>query len=133
MPLLFPCNSYFSLDVQTANVQTVLCISNISPETSLLAHTNQGCRIKLLIKLTAPSMHDDKYQTLMRRPLGSRIINFLYITQLSMQLQLIIQPKMLKNGFFFCYKPLRCCINSSYSNVKVPTIVGILTSMSRID
>ena len=44
--------------------------------------------------------------------------------------QLLIKTKIPTNKEFYCFKSLRCCIYRA-NNVKMPTIVGILTFMSR--
>ena len=49
-------------------------------------------------------------------------------TQLSMKFQLPIKTKMLKNTHISCLKTFILLIN-----VKMPTIVGILTFISRIN
>ena len=71
---------------------------------------------------------------------------FSYSTQLSMKFQLLIKFKMLKNKDFSClytlrpqgYKTFSCSTQLSTKfilliNVKMPTIVGILTFVSRIN
>ena len=64
---------------------------------------------------------------------GPEVINFFsYSTQLSTKFQLLIKTKILTNEEVSCFKSLRCCIYNA-NKVKIPTIVGILTFMSRIN
>ena len=49
-----------------------------------------------------------------------------------MKFQLLLKTKMQQNADFSCFQTLRCCI-IMLINVKMPTIVGILTFMSRIN
>ena len=60
-----------------------------------------------------------------------RLFFFSCSTQLSKKFQLLIKAKILTNKEVSCFKSLRCCIY--HANVKMPTIVGILTLMSRIN
>ena len=53
-------------------------------------------------------------------------------TQLSMKFQLLIKSKIQTNKEVTCFKSHRCCIYHAI-NVKMPTIVGILTFMRRIN
>ena len=53
--------------------------------------------------------------------------------QLSMEFQLLIKTKMLKNIGISCFYALRWCIFILLINVKMPTNVGILTFISRIN
>ena len=53
-------------------------------------------------------------------------------TQLSMKFQLLIKAKMLKKMLFLAVKLLVSVFNLLI-NVKMPTIVGILTLISRIN
>ena len=53
-------------------------------------------------------------------------------TQLSMKFQLLRESKILKNNIFFCLKQSNV-VFILLINVKMPTIVGILTFMSRIN
>ena len=53
-------------------------------------------------------------------------------TQLSTKLQLLIKTKILTNEKVYFFKSLRCCFYHAI-NVKMPTILGILTFMSRIN
>ena len=43
------------------------------------------------------------------------------------------KTKIPTNEEIYCFKSLRCCIFVMLINVKMPTIVGILTFMSRIN
>ena len=52
--------------------------------------------------------------------------------QLGTKFQLLIKTKILTNEEVSCFKSLRFCIYHAI-NVKMPTIVGILTFMSRIN
>ena len=52
-------------------------------------------------------------------------------TQLSTEFQLHMRTKILTNKEVSCIKPLRCC--NYHVNVKMPTIVGISTFMSKIN
>ena len=67
------------------------------------------------------------------------VIDFLQVfylcsTQLSIKFQLLIKTKIPKNEGVSCFKSLRCCIyDIMLINVKMPTIVGILTFLSRIN
>ena len=54
-------------------------------------------------------------------------------TQLSTKFQLLIKTKIPTKKEVSCFKSLRCCIFYHAKNVKMPTIVGILTLMSRIN
>ena len=56
---------------------------------------------------------------------------FLSSTQLSMEFQLLIKSKMLKNKDFLAFK-LSDVVFIMLIDVKMPTIVGILTFMSMI-
>ena len=56
-----------------------------------------------------------------------RLLNFFHA-----QLNLFIKNKMLKTKSFSCFKILKCCIYPA-KNVKMPTIVGILTFMSKMN
>ena len=53
-------------------------------------------------------------------------------TQLSTEFQMLIKTKIPTNKEASCFKYLRCCI-ISLINVKMPTMVDILTFMSRIN
>ena len=53
-------------------------------------------------------------------------------TQVRMKFKRLITNKMLKNIHFSCFITLKSCI-IQLMNVKMPTIVGILTFMSRIN
>ena len=53
-------------------------------------------------------------------------------TQLSTKFQLLIKTKIQTNEEVSCFKSLRC-VFIMLINVKMPTIVGILTFMSRIN
>ena len=53
-------------------------------------------------------------------------------TQLCTKFQLLIKTKIRTNEEVSYLKSLRCCIYHA-KNVKMPTIVGILTFMSRIN
>ena len=65
--------------------------------------------------------------------LGTEITKlFSCSTQLSMQFQLLIKTKIQTNEEVSCFKSLRCFIYHA-KNVKMPTIVGILTFMSVIN
>ena len=60
---------------------------------------------------------------------GPEVIKlFSFSTQLSTKFQLLIKTKILTNEEVSCFKSLIMLIN-----VKMPTIVGILTFMSRIN
>ena len=62
---------------------------------------------------------------------GPEIIKlFSCLTQLSTKFQLLI--KIPTNKEISCFKPLKYCIYPA-DNVKMPTIVGIITFMSRIN
>ena len=64
---------------------------------------------------------------------GLKVIKlFSCSTQLNMNFQLLIESKILKNNDFFLPKTLRCLF-IMLINVKMPTIVGILTFMSKIN
>ena len=64
---------------------------------------------------------------------GPEVIKlFPFSTQLSTKFQLLINTKILSNKEVSCFNALRCCIYHA-KNVKMPTIVGILTLMSRIN
>ena len=52
-------------------------------------------------------------------------------TQLSTKFQLLIKTKIPKSKDVSCFKSLRCGIY--HADVKIPTLVGILTFMSRIN
>ena len=52
-------------------------------------------------------------------------------TQLSMKYQLLIKTKIPPNKEVSCFKSLRCCVFIMLINVKMPTIVGILTFICR--
>ena len=58
-------------------------------------------------------------------------------TQMSTKFQLLIKTKIPTNKEVTSFKSLRCCIYPAHFilliNVKMPTIVGILTFMSRIN
>ena len=56
----------------------------------------------------------------------------LCLTQLSTKFQLLIKTNMLKNKEVSCFKSLSY-VFIMLINVKMPTIVGILTFMSRIN
>ena len=64
---------------------------------------------------------------------GTQVIKLLPCsTQLSMKFQLLIKGKMVNNKDFFAFK-LSDVVFIPLINVKIPTIVGILTFMSRIN
>ena len=63
---------------------------------------------------------------------GPKVIKNVSQTQMSMKYLLLIKSEILKNNnFFFLLKPLRCCI-ILLINVKISTVVDILTFRSRI-
>ena len=53
-------------------------------------------------------------------------------TQLCMKFQLLIKAEILKNKEFSCFQTHRSCIYYA-NNVKMPTIVGVLTFMSMLN
>ena len=53
-------------------------------------------------------------------------------TQLGTKFELLIKTKIRTNEEVACSKALSCCIYHA-NNVKMPTIVGILTFMSKIN
>ena len=61
------------------------------------------------------------------------IIHFSCSTQLSMKFQMHIKTKMLKNKIFSCFQTLTDDVFIMLINVKMPTIVGILTFMSNLN
>ena len=64
---------------------------------------------------------------------GPEVIKLLSCsTELSTKFQLLIKAKVPTNKEVSCFKSLKCCI-FMLINVKMPTIVGILTFMSRIN
>ena len=65
-----------------------------------------------------------------RQP-GPEVIIFSCSTQLSTKFQLLIDTKISTNKEVSCFKFLRGCIYHA-NNVRMPTIAGILTFMSRI-
>ena len=63
---------------------------------------------------------------------GPEVIKlFTCSTQLSTKFQVLIKTKIPTNEEVSCFKSLRCCIY--HVNVKMPTIVGILTFRSMIN
>ena len=65
---------------------------------------------------------------------GPEVIKLLSCsTQLSTKLQLLIKTTILTNKEFSCYLGLSGLVFIMLINVKMPTIVGILTFMSRIN
>ena len=54
-------------------------------------------------------------------------------TQLSMKFQLLIKTKMLTTDEVSCFESLSDVVVIMLINVKIPTVVGILTFMSRIN
>ena len=65
---------------------------------------------------------------------GPEIIKlFSCSTQLSTKFQLLIKTKIPTNKEVSCLKSLRYVVFIMLINVKMPTIVGILTFMSRIN
>ena len=69
-------------------------------------------------------------QTFKIRPRGYK--TFFSSTQLSMNFQLLIKTKMLKNKTFLAFK-LADVLFIMLISVKMPSIVGILTFLSRIN
>ena len=57
---------------------------------------------------------------------------FLVLSSTEHEFQLLIKTKILTKEEVSGFKSLRCCIYHA-NNVKMPTIVGILTFMSRIN
>ena len=53
------------------------------------------------------------------------------VNKLSIKFQTLVKTKIPSKKEVSSFKSLRCCINHA-KNVKMPTIVGILTFMSRI-
>ena len=53
-------------------------------------------------------------------------------TQLSTKFELLIKSKIPTNKQVSCFKSLKCCVYHA-NNVKMQTIVGILTFMSTIN
>ena len=82
-----------------------------------------------------PALDPDQVQQLAR--LGPEVMQlFSYSTQLCMKFQLLLKTKMLKNkdiNFLAFELSLSDVIFIMLINVKMPTIVGILTFMSRIN
>ena len=64
---------------------------------------------------------------------GTEVIKlFSCLSQLSIEFQMLITTKVIKNKDFSCFQTLICCI-IMLINVKMPNIVGILTFMSMIN
>ena len=72
------------------------------------------------------------FETLTFKPDPEVIKHFSCLTQLSIKFQLPIKTKMLKNKDFPCFQ-LSDVVFTMLINVKMPTLVGILTFMSMIN